>query len=138
MIYLFICTSSLFLFIFSIAFHYRIFFSSLRIELQYLTIICSLRRVIELFTNFSLAYRQESYFAYLFGVEEPGFYGAIVRYDINKSWSFFFFEDSWIVLKCLIPYWRSSLWSGNWDCLYSIVCFGWCDGVTHILPLQSD
>ncbi|MCD7452497.1 hypothetical protein HAX54_017126 [Datura stramonium] len=30
-------------------------------------------------------FRQESYFVYLFGVEEPGFYGAIVRYDINKS-----------------------------------------------------
>lgn len=54
-----------------------------------LTIINSLRRLIELFTNFSLAYRQESYFAYLFGVIEPGFYGAIVRYDINKSLSFF-------------------------------------------------
>lgn len=25
-----------------------------------------------------LIYRQESYFAYLFGVREPGFYGAIV------------------------------------------------------------
>jgi hypothetical protein len=44
--------------------------------------------------------RQESYFAYLFGVKEPGFYGAIV-----SSWLFLFLSPSsfngklpWLVL----------------------------------------
>lgn len=43
---------------------------------------------------FRWMFRQESYFAYLFGVREPGFYGAIVSWFLlcwfpRQGWSFF-------------------------------------------------
>jgi hypothetical protein len=37
------------------------------------------------FINYNANCRQESYFAYLFGVKEPGFYGAIVRSSFQSS-----------------------------------------------------
>lgn len=68
--------------------------------------------------------RQESYFAYLFGVKEPDFYGAIVSFPAN-----FFFQsllNQWINFDPLFFLVLEGHWKWEIYPFYSKVAWGLC------------
>ncbi|KAH9801235.1 AMP N domain-containing protein [Citrus sinensis] len=74
-------------------------------------------------------FRQESYFAYLFGVREPGFYGAIV-----SSFCFFVIAAKYVYIYCLVGENKAIiLLSGDYNEKYMVNMVYYTDEIVGVL-----
>ncbi|KAH9762820.1 AMP N domain-containing protein [Citrus sinensis] len=74
-------------------------------------------------------FRQESYFAYLFGVREPGFYGTIV-----SSFCFFVIAAKYVYIYCLVGENKAIiLLSGDYNEKYMVNMVYYTDEIVGVL-----